>query len=270
MAWSDLTDNKAVSWHNMTSSGIPMRNGGPYPNSLEVMTRAEANSQLNIMPIPNDNKLALKRELVLGITYYVASTGTDIGFGYAIDQPTHTQMCGLFLDGPGVLYTTNPSGVLAIGDVPYIMNGQGQYVDLPTFTGFTADHVTYIVNGTRYSAYFHVEDGDIRELVDCSINNKPTVYIGATSINNRTAIISSSRPVASNIQVSGTLSTPGGVEYFNLTFSTGQSSRSVTASLNLNDASVGSVSPMEDNQYKYIGVGGVGQFPIDDPGGEIS
>lgn len=64
MAWSDLAPNRAVTGDNLAGSGITAKSGQTLPTGTKAITRAQANTRLNVQPIPNDNKLVLKNELI--------------------------------------------------------------------------------------------------------------------------------------------------------------------------------------------------------------
>jgi hypothetical protein len=74
MSWSQLVNNQLVSGNNLSGSDLTAKNGQTVPSGNKIITRSEANTRLNIIPITNDNKCVKKIELIA--TDYNCSTST--------------------------------------------------------------------------------------------------------------------------------------------------------------------------------------------------
>lgn len=96
MAWNNLGDNQMVSWDNLSGSGINMLNGGGYPSSAKCMTRAEAMQKLRIVPIPDDNKLVKKSELVALANFKVNVQVQILGSTLEVVNVTPPSACMIF------------------------------------------------------------------------------------------------------------------------------------------------------------------------------
>lgn len=79
MGWNELAGNRAVNGDNLVGSGIIAKPGQSLPTGTKAMTRAQANTWLNIQPLPNDNKLVLKQELIAAPILLLAAANTHYG-----------------------------------------------------------------------------------------------------------------------------------------------------------------------------------------------
>jgi len=138
MGWNELAGNRAVNGDNLSGSGIVAKPGQSLPTGQKAITRTQANTWLSVQPIPDDNKLVLKQELVavspLILITNSASTGSSSGAA-----------CGLVTDGHISLYSVN--GTFDVGDGLVYGPGAGQWVQ----SGYYA----FIKNGISYWIKIH-------------------------------------------------------------------------------------------------------------------
>ena len=114
MAWNDLLPDRAVNGVNLVGSGIVAKPGQTLPpsDSTRCLTREQANILLEIVPIPSDNKLVLKRELIPKLTYkLIGNKGTQ-------NDVSSANACALFTQQGSSLYTL--SGNITIGESVYL------------------------------------------------------------------------------------------------------------------------------------------------------
>lgn len=253
MAWNDLANNRAVAPINLQGSPISRRDGQPHSSDQKALTRAKANQQLMIQILPNDNKLVLKQELV-ALNLYVASGS----WGYANDSTTDP--CTMPMNGAGSLYTSDPSGVIT--PYSYIAYNDGTSFHELSVVG----RIVWFQNGQKKWADIEVAQ-IIGNINDC-VSGKPTVFIGVISAQGRNLRVGSSRPLTSTVTTQTTIAFQGGAtQILNVILENGILNKDFTTQFNLDPQGgfvVNIVEPNEDANYKYVGVAGVGAFPVEE------
>jgi len=134
MAWSDLAGNRAVNGNNLSGSGIVAKPGQSLPTGMKEITRAQANAWLSVQPVPNDNKLVLKQELI------PASTKIQFASNAAGTEASSGAACAYASEGGLSLYSDD--GTFNID--------QFVYLDAYGNTKASAGYYAFVSGGTAY------------------------------------------------------------------------------------------------------------------------
>ncbi|GAA3971243.1 hypothetical protein GCM10022246_24670 [Pedobacter ginsengiterrae] len=116
MAWGDLAANQLISGQKLqeaVSSGIfNLKSGQVIPNTNKILTRSQANTFVDIFPIPNDNRALRKFELIAMIfstRVWIGSREREYA-NFSSEDIVGQAKAGIISSNSHIMYSSQPFG----------------------------------------------------------------------------------------------------------------------------------------------------------------